>query len=323
MTGNLISLLILVGIVVLFAWLTWRAWKSKRPLLKWGGVVLAGLLTLLFALVTLVLAKGFFDLYRPYPVAAVNVTIEGTPEQIARGEHLAAFLCASCHSQNGELPLSGGTNLSADTGMPLGDVYAPNITPAGKIQDLSDADIFRILRTGVEPGGRLTGMSFFPVRHLSDDDAKSVIAYLRQAQPVEGTRPPMNPSPLFLAFMGLGFISPQAANSPIQPVTAPPKAANKVYGEYVANFGACQDCHGPALDGNAPPPAPPGATNLTVVMPQWSKKDFFQAMRTGVDSTGHQIRAPMPWKSIGKLDDVELEALYEYLHALTPIVASK
>lgn len=319
MVGNLIILLILVGIVVLFAWLTRRAWKSKRAVLKWVGVAVAGLLTVFFALGTLVIAKGFFDLYRPYSVAAVNVSIAGTPEQLARGEHLAGFLCASCHSQKSELPLSGGTNLSADTGLPLGDVFAPNITPAGKIKDLSDADIFRILRTGVEPGGRLTAMSFFPVRHLSDDDAKSIIAYLRHSQAVEGTRPPLNPSALFLAFVGLGFISPQAADSPIQPVIAPPKAATKEYGEYVANFGACSDCHGPALDGNAPPPAPPGATNLTVVMPKWSKEDFFQAMRTGVDSTGHQISPPMPWKSIGKLDDVELEALYQYLHSLRPI----
>src|SRR4029078_12884046 len=103
----------------------------------------------------------------------------------------------------------------------------------------------------------------------------------------------------------------------------PPKAMTKEYGEYIANFGGCRDCHGPALDGNAPPPAPAGAANLTVVMPQWSKEDFFNAMRTGVDLTGHRILPPMPWKSIGKLDDVELAALYEYLHALTPVVANK
>ena len=58
-------------------------------------------------------------------------------------------------------------------------------------------------------------------------------------------------------------------------------------------------------------------------MPQWSQDDFFMAMRTGVDKTGHQISPLMPWKTIGKLDDVELEALYEYLHALTPVLANK
>lgn len=320
---NLFSLLILVALVVLCAWLTYRAVRSSRLWVKIVGGVLGALATLLLVGMTFVLGKGFFELYRPRPVAAVAITIEGTPEQIARGEHLAGFLCASCHSQNGELPLTGGGNLSAETGMPLGDVYAPNITPAGKIQELSDADLFRILRTGVEPDGRLTAMSFFPVRSLSDDDAKAIIAYLRHSQPVEGTRPPLNPSPLFLAFVGLGFISPQAADLPIQPVSAPPKAVTREYGEYIAKFGACSDCHGPALDGNAPPPAPRGAANLTVVMPQWSRDDFFKAMRTGVDPTGHQISPPMPWKSIGKLDDVELEALYEYLHALSPITMQR
>lgn len=322
MLGNLIPLVVLVGIIVLLAWLTRRAWRSKRAPVKWVGVVAAGTLTLLFTLGTLVVAKGFFDLYRPYPVAEAHVSIAGTPEQIARGEQLAAFLCASCHSPNGELPLSGGGNLSQESGLPLGDIYAPNITPAGRIQHLSDADIFRILRTGVDPDGRLTAMGFFPVRHLSDDDASAIIAYLRQAPAVEGAPPPLNPSPLFLAFTGLGLVKADAATAQIQPVSAPPRAATKEYGEYVTNFGACRDCHGAALDGVAPPPAPPGAPNLTLIMPQWSQEDFFRAMRTGVDPTGRQLNALMPWKNIGKLDDVELAAMYEYLHSLTPVAAN-
>jgi mono/diheme cytochrome c family protein len=94
----------------------------------------------------------------------------------------------------------------------------------------------------------------------------------------------------------------------------------KEYGEYVVNFMDCHGCHGPTLSGDAPPPAPPGAANLTVVVPQWSKEDFFTAIRTGVDKTGHQIQPPMPWKTIRQLDDVELGAIYEYLHGLTPIL---
>lgn len=74
------------------------------------------------------------------------------------------------------------------------------------------------------------------------------------------------------------------------------------------------------LSRDAPPPPPPGAANLTVIVPNWSKEEFFSTMRTGVDNNGHQIRPPMPWKTIGKLDDVELEALYVYLHGLTPII---
>lgn len=322
MLASIITILILLALVILFAWLVVRAWKSKRWYIKIPGVLLTGLLTLLFALVAVVLAKGLYDLSRPYPVAPVNVTIKGTPEQIARGEHLALVLCAACHSQNGQLPLTGGNNLSADSGLPLGDIYAPNITPAGKIQAFSDNDLYRILRTGIEPNGRASFMAGVTARFMSDEDAQAVIAYLRQSQPVEKQTPPIYYSPLLTLLGGAGLLGINVPD-PLLPVTAPPKAVTKEYGEYIVRFLDCRGCHGPTLSGDAKPPAPPGAANLTVVVPNWTKQDFFQAMRTGVDSTGHTISPPMPWKQIGLLDDVELEALYEYLHGLAPIVANK
>jgi hypothetical protein len=52
-------------------------------------------------------------------------------------------------------------------------------------------------------------------------------------------------------------------------------------------------------------------------VPNRSKDDFFKTIRTGVDPNGNQVKPPMPWKRIGKLDDAELEALYTCLHALT------
>jgi len=162
-------------------------------------------------------------------------------------------------------------------------------------------------------------MAGVPASRLSDEDAQAVIAYLRRSPPVEKQTPPISISPLLAIFAGAGLVQ-IGAPSTIEPVSAPPKAINKEYGNYWVTLMDCRGCHGPALDGNAPPPSPPGAANLTVVMPQWSKDEFFKAMRTGVDSTGHQINPPMPWKTIGKLDDVELAALYEYLHALTPTV---
>lgn len=321
MLGNLLWLLGLVAIVVLLAWLTRRAWRARRAWVRYPATLLLGLLTLVVALVTLVIGKGLYDLYRPYPVAAVNVSIAGTPEQVARGQHLATVLCATCHSEDGELPLTGsGNSLSEETGLPLGEIYPANITPGGKLKELSDSDVYRILRTGIEPGGRLTAMGFFPMRYLSDEDARAIIAYLRHAKPVEGTRPALNPSPLLAAFVALGFIKAETATSPIQPVSAPTKAVTKEYGAYVLSFMDCKGCHGPTLSGDALPPAPPGASNITVIVPKWTKDDFFRAMRTGVDRDGHQIQPPMPWKQIGKLDNVELEALYEYLHALTPVV---
>jgi mono/diheme cytochrome c family protein len=320
---NVITLIILLAIVSLFAWLTRRAWKARRAWVKWPGLVLAGLLTILFALVTLIFGKGMLDAYGPKPVAAVSLSIEKTPERIARGEHLATVMCALCHSTDGTLPLSGGPDFFKGGRMPLGTLYPPNITPGGKIQQLSDADIFRILRTGIEPGGRWTIMGAFPAHNLSDEDAQSVIAYLRSAPSVQKETPPVEYSPLFVLFAGAGVL-PLNAPTSIEPVSAPPKAPTIAYGDYIKNWLDCKGCHGPTLSADGGTFSPPGAANLTQIVPKWSKADFFQAMRTGVDVTGHQIQEPMPWKQIGKLDDVELEALYQYLHALTPIThASK
>lgn len=322
MTGNLIVLLVLIGITLFFGFLAWRAWHARNAIVKWVGVIFAALLTLLLALITLVYGKGMLDIYAPKPVAAVDITVAGTPEQIARGEHLASVLCASCHSTDGTLPLSGGNDLSKDSPLPLGTVFPPNITPGGKLQQLSDNDVYRILRTGIEPGGRLTMMAAFPVHNLSDEDAKAIIAYLRHAPTVQQEKPPAVLSSLAIFLAGAGIIK-TTAPTVIQSVTAPPKAVNVEYGNYVTSFMDCTGCHGPTLSADGGALAPPGASNLTQIVPQWTKDDFFKAMRTGIDRDGHQINPPMPWKTIGMLDDTELEAMYLYLHSLTPIATKK
>ncbi len=321
MVTNIILLFVCVAVVALFAWLAKRAWGSHHRVLKWPALVLAVLLTLLATVLAVVGALGMYRVYRPYAVLPAQVKAAGTPDQVARGEHIASMMCAGCHAQNGKLPLSGGNNLSADSGLPLGDIYPPNITPGGTLQGLGDGDILRILRTGIDPSGRLTFMNFVNTRHLSDEDTQAVIAYLRQAPAVQTQTPPVQFSYLTMLFVGAGLIKPDVPDA-LQPVSAPPKAATKEYGEYVVNFMDCRSCHGPTLAGDAPPPAPK-APNLTLIVPQWTKNDFFTAIRTGVDRTGHQIQPPMPWKTIGLLDDVELEAVYNYLHNLAPITVTK
>ena len=54
MLTNVISVLVLVALIVLFAWLVRRSWGSKRAFVKWPGLVLSGLLTLLLVLVLVV-----------------------------------------------------------------------------------------------------------------------------------------------------------------------------------------------------------------------------------------------------------------------------
>lgn len=317
MIANLIALLVLVALVVLFVWLARRAWRAKRAWVKWLGAVPAALFALILTLVTVVGASGLYKIFAPHDVSIPAVTFQNSPSQIARGEHLARVVCASCHSANGELPMSGGNNLSAETGLPLGDLYGPNITPAGAVKDWSDTDIFRVIRTGVRKDGRATMMAALGTRFLSDEDTQSLIAFIRNSPSAQNKTPEFNPTFLLALFTGAGLV-PLEIPATVSAVTAPPKGSTPEYGKYVLDYAGCADCHGARLDGNVSPPTPPGP-NIRVLLSNLSKDDFSKLVRARGGLTGSQANTAMPWRSTSKLDDVELDALYLYMRA----VASK
>jgi hypothetical protein len=89
------------------------------------------------SLVTFVIGKGMLDCIA-LSVAAVNVTIAGTPEQLARGEHLASFVRIVPYDER-RAAAEWRRQYERGSGMPLGELYPPNITPAGKLKELSDA----------------------------------------------------------------------------------------------------------------------------------------------------------------------------------------
>ena len=88
MLGNILSLLVLVAIAVLFGWLATRAWRARRAIVKWPGVILAGLLTLVLILVSGIVANGLIKAYTPRNFAVSSIAVAGTPEQIERGKHI-------------------------------------------------------------------------------------------------------------------------------------------------------------------------------------------------------------------------------------------
>lgn len=79
---DFVGVLILVVLVVLFGFLTRRAWGSKRKILKWVGLVLAGLLTLIFALVLVIALIGFSKLNASQSNPVASVKVAGTPDQL-------------------------------------------------------------------------------------------------------------------------------------------------------------------------------------------------------------------------------------------------
>src|SRR5919199_5615532 len=187
MIGNLIALVVLIALVILFAWLTRRAWRAKRAWVKFPGITLAGLVTLLVALVAIIAGIGMWKVYVQRNVPVAQVKVAGTPEQIARGEHIANVMCAECHNVTGQLPLNGGRNMSDQFNIPLGNVVPVNLTPAGPLKDWSDGEIIRAIRQGIDKNGRplfvMLGVSQ-EFGNFSDDDAQALVAYLRNTPAV-------------------------------------------------------------------------------------------------------------------------------------------
>jgi energy-coupling factor transporter transmembrane protein EcfT len=153
MAVNLISIIVIFLFAVLFFVLAKRALRVKRPLVSWGGLLVSGLLALVFTLVGLFAGIGLYKFRQVRDIPIPDVQVIGSSEQIARGQHLAGSFCTSCHSLDGELPLSGGLDLGKDIAIPLGSFISGNLTPAGPLADWSDGEIFRALRNGVDRDG--------------------------------------------------------------------------------------------------------------------------------------------------------------------------
>ena len=324
MLGNILIWLAIVAVTVLLGWLAVRAWRTKNKAVKWGVVVVSGLLMMVMALVIMVFLNGMIKAYAPRSAPLPDLTIAATPAQIERGRHLANSFCASCHSPTSELPLTGGVDLGKDFPMPLGSYVSVNLTPAGPLTDWSDGEIFRAIRNGIDRDGQvLFAMSGARGRHLSDEDIQAVIAYLR-SQPAVANDTPLPPDqygPLALILIGSGII-PESEPPITEAIAMPPKGPTTEFGKYILSYQDCVLCHGADLTGGTPGQLAPAGPNLGAVK-NWTRDQFINTLRTGVDPDGHVLNNQlMPWQNIGRMDDDELTAVYAYLTQLPMTVAA-
>lgn len=313
---NIVSLVALIVVAALLVWSGFRALRVKRRSLKWGGAGLAAVLTVVVSSVSALMAAGIVKQHtRSAPIP--DLKVETTPARIARGKAVVDSFCSACHTRTD--PLTGGRDLGKHIAIPIGSFITPNLTPAGALKDWSDGQIFRAIRNGVDARGRwLAIMSYTNASRLSDDDTKAVIAYLRSV-PAAGAQTPDPPdhfSLLGVAMLGAGLL-PSAKPVIAGSVTAPPKGPTAQYGEYILSYQDCRECHGKNLGGGVPGQLGPLGPDLHFVK-DWSAADFITTMRTGVDPNGHQIGEQMPWRPIGRMDDDELAAVYQYLAQLPP-----
>ena len=317
MIGNILSLLVLVLLVVLFAWLAVRGWRARRAIVKWPGVILAGLLTLVFAVVAVVAVLGFVKLEARYANPVADLRVVGTAEQIARGNQLA-WGCADCHSPTQEPPLGGSTENFIAGGPPLGAMYATNLTPGGPLKGWTDGEIVRAIREGIDHSGRtLVIMPSQAYRNFSDADAEALVAYLRSQPAVENPQPARNLNALAALFLGTGMF-PTSAQAPVGALLAPPAGPTAEYGKYlISSIGGCADCHGTKLDGVPNNSFAPPAPALKPLATGFSEAQFMTVFRSGLRPDGSQVAEGMPWKNIGKaMSDDDLRAVQAYLQTL-------
>lgn len=317
---DFVSLGILLVLILLFGFLAYRAWGSKNGILKWVGLVLSGLLTLIFVLVFALALTGGMNFSRNFNAdhPASDVKVAMTPENIARGKQIAA-LCTGCHGDNENFPLKGNDFTAG--GPPFGTLWAANLTPAGEISGWTDGEVIRAIREGVHKDGRpLVIMPAEAFRNMSDNDVQSVVAFLRSQEPVEPANPPTKLNLLGSIFasgaMGDIFtVQPHIT----QPVVSPPPGVSAEYGQYLVSFGGCRDCHGENLAGGVSPGDSVPAPNLTLVIPQWTQDQFHTFFRTGKLPSGEMVNESMPWDEYNRFaSDDDLQAMYAYLHALPP-----
>jgi mono/diheme cytochrome c family protein len=278
-------------------------------------VIPSALFTLIFGAVSVASLKGSYLVYGPRGRPVQEMVIERTPERVARGEHIARSLCAGCHSVTMDLPLAGGKDIGEEVPIPIGSFPTGNLTPGGRVKDWSDGELFRAVREAVTPDGEhLMVMSGQRARNLSDEDLKSVIAFLR-TQPAVGEPAPKERLTLLGTIMAGAGMLPLLPGLPPQSISAPPMAATVEYGKYVTGWIGCDECHGPALAGGGGGVMPKGPTLRTVI--GWTEADFIKTIRTGTTPFGRQLDSlQMPWRLYGRLDDVELAAVYSYLKTL-------
>jgi mono/diheme cytochrome c family protein len=248
--GNMLACLVLLALLVLFVWITLRAWRIQRLLYRIPALLLSGLLSLILLVVVFVAGKGLAFVFIA-PQAAPDLTVAGSPDQIARGEYLVNVACVGCHGADGsgEYPLSGGMDFSGEVPMPVGSIVATNVTPGGVLAERTDGELFRALRYGFSPEGRLGMMTFLPYRELSDKDTQALIAFLRSQEPVTTASDGGDRLNLLgvILFFGAGLAPlPEQVEGVI---TAPPPGETAEHGQYLATFGECRGCHGPDMTG--------------------------------------------------------------------------
>jgi mono/diheme cytochrome c family protein len=228
-----------------------------------------------------------------------QVTDAGT--RVAHGDRLTHTLgCRGCHRDQ----LEGGE---------FYERYASNLTR--ELPKYSDAEIEKLLRTGVPRDGRvLYGMPSEIFQHLSAADMTALIAELRTLKP--GGKPTQPPKPWTKETRDLmvkGVVKPVtefvAEAKDVYPVDLGP---DRALGRYITSV-TCAECHGPKLEGQDK------FTPNLVAAGGYTREQFETLMTKGVAANGRKLKNPLMGEvareRFSHFTPHERDELYAYLKA--------
>ncbi|WP_342379696.1 c-type cytochrome [Myxococcus stipitatus] len=275
----------------------------------------------------------------PKPSAVVEAKVEKV-DPVARGRYLAesVLVCGACHTARDYSRYGGpvkGEALAGDCfgeahGMPV-QVCASNITsdPEHGIGRWTDEELMRAMREGRGRDGRVLFpmMPYADWKALSDEDARAVVAYLRQVPAVARSTPRTQLPPEMAAEL-------QGMAVPLSGPVPGPKEDLVARGQYLATLGQCATCHAGMADpskpfsGGIPIPGPFGKETAPSLHPEDAllrgmSEDAFVArfkawkeVPQAPSRQGQVNKLVMPWVFFAGFQEEDLRAIHRYLRSL-------
>lgn len=272
-------------------------------ILKWTGITLAA--AAVFA-IAYIYGKTYYIFNKTYDIPLVEITVPTDSASVAEGFRQVKLLhCESCHGDN----LTGGIMHEAPD---FGRLVSSNVPKA--IQGYTDAEIYRVLRHGINNKGKIAfPMPAMAQYHLKDETVAQIIAYLRTLEVVEND-PPLPPSyQVFKRKKAFAFNKNIPAPARMDH-NAPRISANYgndpiAHGNYLTKT-LCSHCHGDQLEG-VPWRKSPG---LNIVF-MYSREQFHHLLRTGEGATRKEVgeMSEVATRFMKYLTDDEVDAIYDFL----------
>jgi mono/diheme cytochrome c family protein len=255
--------------------------------------------------------------------------------KLERGSYLVNTImtCGNCHSPKGPPAAIAGKDFSGGLSWdePPFKVMASNITQDKEtgIGTWSEADIKKLLRTGLRPNGvpiaSIMPTGFYGI--ITDSDMDAIVAYVRTIKAVSNKVP----DPIYRM-----AAPPQIFPGVEQPYTPGVMGDKLKRGFYLATIGHCMECHTPMVKGHRDFagslgsggfefPGPWGVSvsrnitsSKTKGIGDWSDAQIKHAITQGVDKDGNKLKPPMGYQYYANMSDADLDAVIAWVRTLPP-----